>query len=139
MAYSGFLLKIGEYEVEGKYLAAENYGAWVNTQTIDPYTDSDGILHVDFLPKAPLSVELTLPAMLTNKDLAEFMKKVKDQTVDGGVQRKFYCTAYIPELDDYVTELAYLADFKPKIIGTYGGVVHYDSIPLSIVGGIADD
>lgn len=139
MAYSNFLLKIGDYTVPSKYISAQNYGAWVNTQTLDPYTDSNGLLHMSFLPAAPLKVEFTLPAMLTNKEFASFMKEIKSQTIDGNVRRKFYCTAYIPELDDYVTELSYLADFKPGIYSTYGGVIKYNAIPLTIVGGLAEN
>lgn len=139
MAYSNFLLKIGDYTVPSKYISAQNYGAWVNTQTLDPYTDSNGLLHMSFLPEAPLKVEFTLPAMLTNNEFASFMKEIKSQTIDGNVRRKFYCTAYIPELDDYVTELSYLADFKPGIYSTYGGVIKYNAIPLTIVGGLAEN
>lgn len=139
MAYSGFLLKIGSYEVPGKYLGAQSYAAYVNTQTIDPYTDSNGKLHMSFLPLAPLKVEFTTPNMITNKELSEFMKKVKEQAIDGEVKRKFYVTAYIPERDDYVTELAYMADFKPSIYMIDGNTIKYNAISFSIIGGLAEN
>lgn len=139
MAYSGFLLKIGDYEVPGKYLGASSYFAYVNTQTIDPYTDSNGKLHMNFLPLAPLKVEFTTPNMVTNTELAEFIKKIKEQAVDQNVKRKFYATAYIPELDDYVTELAYMADFKPGIYMLDGDTITYNAISFSIIGGLAEN
>lgn len=138
MAYSGYLLKIGGYTVPDKFLGAQSYSAYVNTQTIDPYTDSNGKLHMDFLPLAPLKVEFVTPNMVTNKEFAEFMKQIKAQTVDGNVQRKFYCTAYIPELDDYVTELSYMADFKPNIYQIVKETIKYSSIAFTIVGGLAE-
>lgn len=140
MAYSGFLLKIGDYKVPaGKFISAQSYAAYRNTQTIDPYTDNNGRLHMGFLPLAPLKVEFSTPAMLTSSEFSEFMNNIKKQAIDGGVKRKFYCTAYIPELDDYVTELSYLADIKPTIYSAAGGVIKYNSIPITIVGGLAED
>lgn len=139
MAYNGFLLKIGEYKVPGKYLGAKNYSAYQNTQTIDPYTDANGKLHMSFLPLAPLKVEFTTPNMITNTELAEFMNAIKEQAVDNGVKRKFYVTAYIPELDDYVTELAYMPDFKPGIYMIDGDTIKYNAISFSIIGGLAEN
>lgn len=139
MAYSGFLLKIGDYEVPGEFLGAKSYSAYLNTQTIDPYTDSNGKLHIDFLPLAPLKVEFVTPGMVTNIQFAEFMKQIKNRTIDGNVQRKFYCTAYAPELNDYVTELSYLADFKPNIYMIDGNIIKYSSISFTIVGGLAEN
>ena len=138
MAYSGFLLKIGNYTVPDEYLGAQSYYAYRNTQTIDPYTDNNGQLHVDFLPLAPLKVEFTTPNMVTNTELAEFMSAIKAQAVDSGVKRKFYATAYIPELDDYVTELAYMPDFKPSIYLIDGNTIKYNAISFSIIGGLAE-
>lgn len=138
MAYSGFLLKIGDYIVPDKYIGTQNYSAYINTQTLDPYTDGDGLLHMSYVSSTPLKIEFTTPNMLTGAEFAEFMQQIKRQTIDGNVQRKFYCTAYIPELDDYVTQLSYLADFKPNVYGTYGGTIRYNSISFSIIGGLAE-
>ena len=45
MAYSGFLLKIGNYTFPQKYIKAESYSAYVNMQDLDPWTDANGYLH----------------------------------------------------------------------------------------------
>lgn len=134
------MLKIGNYTLPAnKFISAQSYSAYVNTQTIDPYTDNNGRLHIDFLPVAPLKVEFNTPAMLTNAEFAGLMSSIKQQTIDTNVKRKFYCTAYIPELNDYVTELSYLADIKPSIYSTAGGIIRYNAISVTIVGGLAED
>lgn len=139
MAYNGFLLKIGDYTLPANLINAQSYFAYVNTQTIDPYTDNNGRLHMNFLPVAPLKVEFSTPALLTNERFAKLMSSIKSQTIDNTVKRKFYCTAYIPELDAYVTELSYLADVKPNFYSIAGGIIRYNPISFQIIGGLAEN
>ena len=50
--------------------------------------------------------------------------------------RQFLLTAYIPEYDEYMTQTAYLADFQPQIYGNYDGVLRYNPMRLSFIGGV---
>lgn len=138
MAYSGWLLKIGNYEVPMKYMKAESYSPYVNMQDIDPWTDANGYLHRNAVDLKALKVEFETPAMLTNTQFAEFMSNIRGQFTDAK-SRRCIITAYIPEYDDYVTQTGYMADFQPTIYGTYGGVIHYNSIKFSFIGGVASD
>lgn len=138
MAYSGWLLKIGDYEVPMKYMRAESYSPYVNMQDIDPWTDANGYLHRNAVELKALKVEFETPPMLTNAQFSEFIGKIRRQFSDAKA-RKCIITAYIPEYDDYVTQTGYMADFQPTIYGTYGGVIHYNSIRLAFIGGVADD
>lgn len=138
MAYSGWLLKIGNYEVPMKYMKAESYSPYVNMQDVDPWTDANGYLHRNALELKALKVEFETPALLTNTQLAEFLGKIKAQFTDTK-SRTCIITAYIPENDDYVTQTGYMADFQPTIYGAYGGVVRYNSMRLAFIGGVADD
>ena len=45
MAYSGFLLKIGNWEFPESLIAANSYSPYVNMQDVDPWTDENGELH----------------------------------------------------------------------------------------------
>ena len=45
MAYSGWLLKIGNYIVPMSFMKAESYSPYVNMQDLDDYTDANGYLH----------------------------------------------------------------------------------------------
>ena len=46
MAYSGFLLKIGNYTFPEDKIALNTYSPYVNMQDVDPWTDENGELHL---------------------------------------------------------------------------------------------
>ena len=137
MAYSGFLLKIGNYTFPQKYIKAESYSAYVNMQDLDPWTDANGYLHREAVELKALKVGFETPAMLTNVELTEIMNNIKaNYTIEKA--RQCQITAYIPEYDSYVTQTGYMADFTPTIYGTWDGVIHYNSIRLAFIGGVYD-
>ena len=138
MAYSGFLLKIGNYTFPEEYMALDSYSPYVNMQDIDPWTDEDGQLHRNPLKLKALKVEFETKNMLTNKQFSEIMRNIRENYVseDG---RGCYITAYIPEYDDYVTQYGYLADFTPRIYNSGNGVLKYNPIRLAFIGGVAVD
>ena len=136
MAYSGFLIKIGDYTIPAnKFIKAESYSPYVNMQDIDDWTDANGFLHREAVELKALKVEFETPAMLTNTELTELMNNIKANFTNAK-GRECMITAYIPEYDDYVTQLGYMADFQPQIYGTYGGVIHYNPIRLAFIGGV---
>ena len=136
MAYSGFLIKIGDYIIPAnKFIKAESYSPYVNMQDIDDWTDANGFLHREAVELKALKVEFETPAMLTNTELSELMNNIKANFTNAK-GRECMITAYIPEYDDYVTQLGYMADFQPQIYGTYGGVIHYNPIRLAFIGGV---
>lgn len=138
MAYSGFLLKIGDYTFPQKYIKASSYSAYANMQDIEHWTDANGYLHRTAVELKALKVEFETPAMLTNKELGEIMSNIrKNYTTEK--DRGIIVTAYIPEYDEYVTQRGYLADFTPQIYGTYGGILHYNPIRFAFIGGVSDD
>lgn len=138
MAYSGWLIKVGDYIIPAnKYIKAESYSAYVNMQDLDPWTDANGYAHRTAVDLKAAKVEFETPAMLTNVELSELMKNIQAQYISER-GREFYLTAYIPENDKYVTQRAYLADFTPQIYGNYGGVIHYNPIRLVFIGGVYD-
>ena len=135
MAYSGFLLKIGDYEFPQKYIFKESYSAYANMQDLDPWTDSNGYVHRNAVKLKAIKVEFETIPMITDTQWQKIMKKIRSQVVkeDG---KECYITAYIPELGEYVTQYGYMADFQPTIYGTYGGEIHYNSIRLAFIGGV---
>lgn len=136
MAYSGWLVKVGEYTIPAnKYIKAESYSAYVNMQDLDPWTDEDGYLHRNALELKALKVEFETPAMLTNIELSNLMANIRRNYIDS-IGRTSYVTAYIPEYDDYVTQKSYLADFQPQIYGNYGNIIRYNPIRLAFIGGL---
>ena len=138
MAYSGFLLKIGNWDFPESLMAINSYSPYVNMQDVDPWTDENGELHRNPIDLKALKVEFETKNMLTSTEFAEIMRNIRANYVSEK-GRSCYITAYIPEYDDYVTQLGYLADFQPKIYSTGGGVVKYNSIRLAFIGGVAQD
>ena len=137
--YSGFLLKIGNWEFPMDLMKADSYSPYVNMQDVDPWTDENGVLHRNPLDLKVAKVELETKAMLTN---TQFYNKIMKNIQANYVSEKgrtCYITAYIPEYDDYVTQFAYLSDFTPRIYSSAGGILKYNSIRLAFIGGVAQD
>lgn len=138
MAYSGFLLKIGDWVFPENLMAANSYSPYVNMQDVDPWTDENGELHRNPIDLKALKVEFETKNMLTSTQFAEIMRNIRANYVSEK-GRSCFITAYIPEYDDYVTQYGYLADFQPQIYTTGGGVVKYNSIRFAFIGGVAQD
>lgn len=138
MAYSGFLLKIGDWVFPESLMAANSYSPYVNMQDVDPWTDENGELHRNPIDLKALKVEFETKNMLTSTQFAEIMRNIRANYVSEK-GRSCFITAYIPEYDDYVTQYGYLADFQPQIYTTGGGVVKYNSIRFAFIGGVAQD
>lgn len=138
MAYSGYLVKVGNYTIPAdKFIKADSYSAYVNMQDIDDYTDANGYLHREAVDLKALKVDFETPAMLTNTEFSSLMSNIRNNYISSK-ERSLMITAYIPEYDDYITQMGYLADFTPKIYGTYGDVIHYNPIRFAFVGGVAN-
>ena len=138
MAYSGFLLKIGDWVFPESLMAANSYSPYVNMQDVDPWTDENGELHRNPIDLKALKVEFETKNMLTSTQFAKIMRNIRANYISEK-GRSCYITAYIPEYDDYVTQYGYLADFQPQIYTTGGGVVKYNSIRFAFIGGVAQD
>lgn len=138
MAYSGFLLKIGNYTIPAdKFIRAQSYQAYANMQDVDPWTDANGYLHREAVELKALKAEFDTPAMLTNTEFAELMRNIRENYINA-TARTCMITAYIPEYDDYVTQIGYMADFQPQMYSTAGGIIRYNAVRLSFIGGVFD-
>ena len=135
MAYAGYLLKIGTYQIPHSILKADEYSPYVNMQDLDDYTDANGYLHREPVDLKVAKVEFETVPGLDNAKFSEFMQSIQAQyTMAKG--RQFSFTCYIPEYDDYVTQTGYLADFQPKISLADGTKIIYDSFRMAIIGGV---
>lgn len=134
MAYNGYLIKVGDYTLSAKrFIAAESYQVTRNVQDLDSYRDANGVLHRNALEHAPIKVEFTTPAMLTNTDVAEFMGNIRSQTINA-IERKYNVELYVPELDDYVTQEMYMPDPQFTIYGSYDNKLTYKATRIAFIG-----
>ena len=135
MAYSGFLIKVGDYIIPAnKYIKADSYSVYRNIQDLDSYRDANGFLHRNVLSHVANKVEFETPSMLTNVEFASLMKNIQRNYISSLEERKALVTLYIPEIDDYVTQEMYMPDVKPTIYGTYGGIVRYNAVRIAFIG-----
>lgn len=133
MAYSGFLVKIGTFTIPNNRIKAETYTAYRSVQDLDSYRDANGVLHRNALEHIPCKCEFEIKPMLTNTEWDSLMSSIRSQYTNE-LERKGIVTMYIPELGDYVTQEAYMAEPQPEIYGTYGGVIRYHSCRISFIG-----
>lgn len=136
MAYAGYLLKIGNFTIPTSIIKADSYYAYVNMQDYEPWTDAKGYLHRDVVDLKALKVEFETKAMLTNTEFASLMSSIKAQYTKA-TARECNITAYIPELDDYVTQKGYMADFKPQMYFADANKIQYDPVRFAFIGGVS--
>ena len=133
MAYSGYLIKVGSYQIPHSYISAESYTVYKNTQDLDSYRDADGKLHRTALEHTPNKVEFDTRNMMTNTEFATLMSNLRGQFTSSA-ERKASVTLYIPESDSYVTQDMYMPDIQPQIYGILDGVIKYKPIRLAFIG-----
>lgn len=133
MAYSGYLIQIGNYKLPHKYISAESYSVYKNTQDLDSYRDADGVLHRTALEHTPNKVEFETKNMLTDKQFAELMSNIRNNFTNA-TERKASVTLYIPESDSYVTQDMYMPDIQPQLYLADSEKIQYKPIRLAFIG-----
>lgn len=137
MAYSGYLIKIGDYTIPLSMIKADSYYAYYNMQDYEPWTDAKGYLHRDAVQLKALKVEFETVNQLNHTQFASLISSIKAQFISGKeYARECNITAYIPEIDDYVTQRGYMADFKPQMYLASATEIKYDACRLAFIGGV---
>lgn len=136
MSYQNYLIKIGNYVLPSKYIKAQSYSAYANMQDVDPWTDADGYVHRNAVELKAIKIEFDTTPLLTGSELNQILTAISENYISPK-ERTVNLTAYIPEYDDYITQKAYVADFTPVVYGIFNGVIKYESIHFSIIGGVA--
>lgn len=136
MAFAGYLLKVGDYEIDGTYyINWDKYNVTKEVQDLDSYRDANGVLHRQALEHIPIKVEFETRENLTNTDVATFFGAISNNYINP-LERRALVTAYVPEIDDYVTQEMYMAgpQFKIKRIEPGTNVIKYESIRVAFIG-----
>lgn len=137
MAFDGTLLTVGNYAITGDiYINAKSYKVTRNTQDLDSYNDANGYLHRFVLPHNPVKIEFQTRPDMTNEEWNDFWGPIASQFPDGrtSTERKVSVTAYVPELDDYVTEDMYIPDPEMTINHITDNVIFYDAVRIAFIG-----
>ena len=132
MAYSGFLIKVGDYKIPHSWIKADTYSVLRSGQDLDSYRDSNGKLHRTALEHFLGKVEFETPALRTNTQVSEFMKKIREQYTNI-TEKKANVTFYMPELDDYITQEMYMPDITFAIYFADKNVIKYNPFRLAFI------
>lgn len=135
MGFSGYLLKVGNYEIDGyKYINYADYNVTWNSQDLDSYRDANGVLHRNALSHRVAKVEFELREGLTNDEVATFMGNISSNYTNA-VERKASVKVFVPELNDYVTQDMYMSDpqFKIRRIDR-NNVIRYEKTRIAFIG-----
>lgn len=134
MAFNGYLLQVGSYQITGEnFINEKSYKATLNIQDLDSYRDANGVLHRNALDHVPLKVEINTRPGLNNFEWSNFMGTIRANfTVPK--ERKCVLTAFIPEINDYVTQNVYMPDPEVTIDSIDKNIIKYGSIRLAFIG-----
>lgn len=133
MAYEGFLIRVGTYEIPLKYINAEEYTVTLAGKDLDSYNDANGNLQRTSVNNFVPTVEFSTPPLLTDGEIGELFSNIRSQFINP-VERKLLAKIFIPELDDYVEQSVYMSDTQFTIYGIFDGVVRYNSVSLTFTG-----
>ena len=135
MAYQGYLFKIEDYKVPLKYIEYKSYKATQVTQDLNSKRDTDGVLHRKVVVHKPAKCSFNLMAGLDSNTAWKVLKGIKDN-YSTPAKKEGTLSIFVPEINDYVTGLGYLAsetELTIESIDNDKNVVYYDSIPLTFV------
>lgn len=141
MAYNGWLIKVGNYIIPTSIIQADSYQVYLNMQDYEPWTDGNGYLHRDVVSLdtsdgyMAAKVEFNTVPMLNNTQFASLMENIRNNFTNAR-GRECNITVYIPETDSYVTQKAYMADFKPQMYFADSSKIQYDAVRLAFIGGV---
>ncbi len=133
MAYSGWLIKVGDYTIPHRWIRADTYQVTKNGQDLDSYRDANGVLHREALEHWIAKAEFETPPLKTNVEVAEFIGNISRNYINQ-LEKKAIVTLYIPELDGYVTQEMYVPDIPFKIYYADDKVVKYNQFRVAFIG-----
>lgn len=133
MAFNGYLLKVGDYEIPMNYITAASYDVTRQVMELKAYRDASGRLHRNTLSHVPIKINFKTPARLTNSDMERLLSNIR-ANYKNALERRVSVTCYVPENDDYITQDMYLPDITMPISEIDGTTVYYESIKITLIG-----
>lgn len=127
------LISVGGTPIPMRFMKAETYIATRSITDLDSYRDANGVLHRNALDHEIYKIEFNTPPMLTNNEVEELMRICRNAfTVPK--ERKLTVTAYMPELNDYITQEMYMPDINFTPYWVNGDEIKYNAIRIAFIG-----
>lgn len=132
MAYKGYLIKVGNYTIPLSMIKAESYKVTNYSQDLDSYNSIDGALHRTALELQAPKVEFETKNMLTNVEMSALMLGIKaNYTIP--LEKRASVEVYVPEIDKYITNDMYMADFTPTMYFADSNIIKYLSTRIAFI------
>lgn len=107
MAFSDYLLKVGNYTIPLRFMKLESYTSMPDQrQDLDSYRDADGYLHRTVLPHTATKIEFETPYMYM-AEMQELIQGIKSNFTNV-LARQCTLTYYDDETDSYKTGTFYM-------------------------------
>lgn len=132
MAYSGFLIRAGDYEIPLEYISCQTYKVTRSIQDLNSYRDSNGELHREALRHTLEKVEFETVPKLYGNEMGKLIKGISDNYIIAG-ERKVLATVFIPEINDYVTREMYVPDIQFAIDDATQTDIRYGSSKITFI------
>lgn len=133
MAYRGYLIKTGNFTFPLSLIRAETYEITKNEQDSDSYTDAAGFLHRNALEHWVVKVEFETVGMLTNVQLANLWANLQANYINS-TEKCSNLEFYLPELDDYITQKAYIPTVSTPMYKATNEMIQYQQIRFAFIG-----
>lgn len=132
MAYQGYLIRVGNYDIPMKFIKADSYNASLITQDLDSYRDMDGVLHRTALSHRVNKIEFQTPSLLKDFEMEDFLSNVRQNYISSN-EKKVIASVYVPELDEYMTQEMYISDLNFSVYGIFDGVIIYNPLRVAFI------
>lgn len=131
MAYKGYILKMNGTIIPNKFMSTDNCNITNNTQHLDDWTDLNGDLHTNVLPKAKVKIEWNFPFGKNSKlqELLAIFRSIWGTST----KRETTCEVYVPEYDDYRTGIFYMPDPKFGIYMATDSDIVYNATRFALI------
>lgn len=132
MAYSGYMVKVGNYTLPNSKIKADTYKSVRTVIDLDSYRDANGVLHRNALDHVPYKLEMNLIPMY-NEDLQTVLQNIRSNYTSS-IEKKANVTFYDMETDQYITQEMYMPDINFQIYGIFDDRILYDETTIKFIG-----
>lgn len=133
MAYQGYLMKVGNYELPLDKILYNTYNITRNGQDLDSLRSESGRLYRNALDNFVPKVEFELIPNLNNTELEDILSKIR-ASYTNVTEQKSVASIFVPMINAYVTQEVYLPDVTFTISYADKNIVEYDKVRLAFIG-----
>ena len=137
MAYGGSLVIInhtgGDYTIPLSFIKADSYKVSKKIQDLDSYRDANGLLHRNALGHVVYKVEFECVPMLTSVEIDAVLANIRNRYTISA-ERKLNMSLYVPELNEYVQQDAYMPDPDFQVYLADSQKIQYDAVRFAFIG-----